>query len=217
MKPICTKCREYGLSFYANHIVPEQYIEGNPNADIWIIGLNPKNDVGTVEGRTLSEFENFDPNCHPYFSDFKKVSEKLYKNWKSDKSTVAHTDMVKCFSNSFPPITHTKGREKKSVTDKIVANCSAYLQKQIQVGKPKLIICNGSTVCWEMMRLFPPGLDNYAPKTLTSYRASQNIDGAEHYFWIVLSGFIGRIDDRNKRRLGMEIEEILEREGVDLE
>jgi hypothetical protein len=65
-------------------------------------------------------------------------------------------------------------------------------------------------------RLFPPQLENDDPKTLTSYRASQTIDGTDHSFWIVLSGFICRIDDRHKRRLGKEIEDLLEREGIEL-
>ncbi|MGB6034670.1 MAG: hypothetical protein WBG42_00280, partial [Cryomorphaceae bacterium] len=105
---------------------------------------------------------------------------------------------------------------QRTKLDEIVNNCSEHLLNQLIAGKPKLLICNGSTVCWEIMRLFPPHLENHDPKTLTSYRASQTIDGSDHHFWIVLSGFIGRIDDRNKRRLGMEVEEILEREGIEL-
>lgn len=217
MKPVCNKCQKFGLGFYSKHIEPHQYIEGNPGADIWIIGLNPKSEVGTVEGRTGSEFENFDPDCHPYFSDFKKVSGKLYQNWKSEISIVAHTDLVKCFSKSFPPKGKTKGNQGQTKTDQIVNNCSEFLRKQIQIGTPKVLICNGSSVCWEMMRLFPPKLKDYNPKTLTAYQASQNIEGTDHNFWIVLSGFIGRIDDRNKRRLGREIEEILEKEQIAME
>lgn len=216
MNPICTKCQDHGLSFYARHIEPHQYIEGNPQADVWIIGLNPRNEVGTIEERTPSEFEHFDPDCHPYFSDFKKVSAKLYENWKSATGRVAHTDLVKCFANTFPPDTDSKRNRKRIKVDQIVDNCSEYLQRQIREAKPKLLICNGSAVCWEMIRLFPPDVEDYDPKTLTSYRASQNSNGADHPFWIVLSGFIGRIDDRNKRRLGKEIEEILEREGIEL-
>jgi uracil-DNA glycosylase len=214
MKLQCNKCTKHGLGFYAKHIQPHQYIEGNPNADIWIIGLSPKNEIGTVETRTLKDFQDFDPDCHPYFSDFKKISPKLYQNWKSEKSTIAHTDLVKCCSNSFPPIENGKGKRTK--VDQIVNNCSTHLLKQISAGKPKLLICNGSTVCWEVMRLFPPQMENDDPMTLTCYRASQTIDGTDHHFWIVLSGFIGRIDDRNKRRLGKEVEAILEREGMEL-
>jgi len=214
MNPICTKCQSHGLSFYANHIKPHQFIEGNPNADIWIIGLNPKNEIGTVENRTSEELRDFDPDCHPYFSDFKKVSPKLYQNWKSEKSTIAHTDLIKCFSKTFPPKHFEK--ENKINVDQVIDHCSEHLLNQIRTGKPRLLICNGSKVCWEIMRLFPPPMENYDPKTLTSYRASQNIDGIDYPFWVVLSGFIGRIDDRNKRRLGMEVEGILKREGIEL-
>lgn len=216
MNLVCDKCKEFGLSFYSKHIKPEQYIEGNKEADIWIVGLNPKSDVGSVEGRTPKEFENFNPDCHPYFSDFKKTSNKLYQNWKSDKSNVAHTDIVKCFSNSFPPKIKIDGKERKTKVDKIVNNCIEYLQNQIKTGKPKMIICNGSVVSWEMIRLFPPKTKDYNPKTLTSYQTSQNIDGTEYSFWVVLSGFIGRIDDRNKRRLGKEIEDIMSKENIEL-
>ena len=102
MNTTCNKCSALGLSFYSEHIQPPDYIEGRKSADIWIIGLNPKGNLGHVEQRTINDFENFDPDCHSYFRDFKKVSPMLYKNWKSQNSRVAHTDLVKCFSQSFP-------------------------------------------------------------------------------------------------------------------
>lgn len=216
MNTTCNKCKEIGLSFCSKHIKPEQYIEGNPKADIWIVGLNPKKDIGSIEGRTQEEFEKFDPDSHSYFSDFKKVSKRLYQNWKSDKSNIAHTDIVKCFSNSFPPKIIINGKQKRVKAKEIVNNCIEYLQKQIESGKPKMIICNGSIVSWEMMRLFPPKIEDYDLKTLTSYKTSQNIHGVEHSFWVILSGYIGRIDDRNKRRLGKEIEDILSKENIRL-
>jgi uracil-DNA glycosylase len=207
MNLVCHKGAKHGLSFRSEHIAPEEYIEGNPRADILIVGLNPKGELGKVEGRTKSDFENFDPDCHPYFADFRKVSEVLYQNWKSRNSLVAHTDLVKCFSHSFPP--KTLERQRGNAKNEIVGNCVGYLKRQIEVIKPKVIVCNGSTVCWEMLRLFPPQLESYDPKTLTSYQASHKVAGLSHDFWVVLSGFIGRIDDRNKRRLGVEIEGIL--------
>ena len=75
-----------------------------------------------------------------------------------------------------------------------------------------MIICNGSPVCWEIIRIFPPK-QNYELDCLTSYCAKIN----NHNFWIVLSGFIGRIDNRNKRRLGIEIEQIIEKENIKIE
>ena len=64
-----------------------------------------------------------------------------------------------------------------------------------------------------MIKFFPPknGTDL---KFVTSYKTQVELENGIHEFWIVLSGFIGRIDDRNKRRLGKEIEEIIETENI---
>lgn len=205
----CDKCKKYGFEFRSTHnISPVDFIDGNVNADIWIIGLNPKNKIGFIEERQLTDFQNFDPDCHQYFRDFKKVSEKIYRDWKSQNSNIAHTDLVKCFSETFPP----KSEENKEVNqDQIVENCIGHLKTQILKGKPKLIICNGSPVCWEMIKIFQPQQTTNLD-CITSYSA--NI--GDHKFWIVLSGFIGRIDNRNKRRLGLEIEKIIDNECIEL-
>ncbi len=206
----CDKCKNYGFEFRSRHnISPIDFIDGNVNADIWIIGLNPKNKVGHIEERSLNDFKLFNPNGHPYFRDFKKVSERLYKNWERQDRNIAHTDLVKCFSETFPPknIENVKNNQRH-----IVDNCVGFLKKQILISKPKMIICNGSPVCREIIRMFPPN-QNYDLDCLTSY--CTNIDN--HKFWIVLSGFIGRIDNRNKRRLGMEIEQIIEKEKIRIE
>jgi uracil-DNA glycosylase len=216
MNLVCKKCDKYGLGFYSENIIPEQYIEGNPDADIWIIGLNPKADVGNVERRTVEDFKNFSPNSHPYFSDFRKVSNELYENWIGENSIIAHTDLVKCFSKSFPPKIEINGKLKPVKINKVVDNCIVHLHSQIKKSKPKVIICNGSIVSWEVIRLFPPESSITDFKTLTSYKTTINIDNIKHQLWIVLSGFIGRIDDRNKRRLGKEIENILENENIKL-
>ena len=214
MKITCNKCSKFGLEFKSENITPNEYIEGNPNADIWIVGLNPKDDIGHVELRTKKDFENFNPDCHRYFSDFKKASPKLYENWKNaNSSNIAHTDLVKCFSHTFPPPIEQKGINKGKAHSEIIANCRAHLTEQLNKSRPKLIICNGSNVCWEMINLFPPkeGVDK---KYATSYKAQVQLKTQVHEFWIVLSGFIGRIDDRNKRRLGKEIEDIIELENI---
>lgn len=209
LQTTCDKCKDLGLLFRSKHgISPVDFIEGNAEADIWIIGLNPKGEIGKIEERSLNKLKKFNPNCHPYFKDFKKVSERLYKNWEGSDSNIAHTDLVKCFSDSFPPKVKNSGMKKQR---DIVDNCVEYLMKQILINKPKLIICNGSRVCWEMIRIFPPKQANDRD-SITSYYT--NMDN--HKFWIVLSGFIGRIDNRNKRRLGMEIEQIIEKEKISI-
>jgi len=199
----CDRCSSLGLSFHAENIYPYEYLEGKPTADIWIVGLNPKGEIGGINKRTKEDFISFDPDCHSYFHDFKKVSKKLYSNWKSQDSKVAHTDLVKCASPSFPATGKYLDQEA------IVKNCKVHLLEQIKRGKPKVIICNGSVVCREMINFFPPETTE-PTNTLTSYKAVYE----GHSFWIVLSGFIGRIDDRNKRRLGKEIEQILDLEKI---
>ena len=96
----------------------------------------------------------------------------------------------------------------------LINNCvTEHLFKQIATYRPKVILCNGSWVCSEMIRLFKPQTDELI-STLTSYKATVRYDDVEHSFWIILSGFIGRIDDRNKRRLGKELEIILAEENI---
>ena len=215
MNSTCSKCQNLGLCFYSDHIYPQDYLEGNMDSDIWIIGLNPKANIGHIEKRSKSDFSNFNPEIHPYFKDFKKVSKRLYENWTSINSNVAHTDLVKCFSNEFPPKLKPGLKSNRAVKREIVNNCSEHLYAQIQLGKPKLIICNGSPVSWEMIRLFPPVIEVEDYKSLTSYHTGVSFkNGDSHKFWIVLSGFIGRIDDWSKRRLGLEIEEILDKQQI---
>jgi uracil-DNA glycosylase len=206
----CNRCKDYGLEFRSKHnISPLDFIDGNGYADIWIIGLNPKNKIGHIETRSLKDFKLFDPNGHRYFRDFKKVSEKLYKNWERPDSNIAHTDIVKCFSETFPPIDGEYGKNNQRA---IIDNCIEYLKLQILKYMPKMIICNGTPVSWEIIRLLPPNQDHDLD-CITSYCTKVN----NHNFWIVLSGFIGRIDNRNKRRLGMEIERIIEKENFKIE
>jgi hypothetical protein len=210
---ICDKCVNLGLGFYSTNIQPHEYIEGRRNAAIWIIGLNPKGEIGREETRTVEEFENFSPQSHPYFKDFSKVSQKLYTNFNSNNSRVAHTDLIKCFSKSFPPIIHKDGQETIADTESLIRNCSEHLIQQLHQYKPKVIICNGSPVSWEVLKMFPPKTEENW-NTITSYQTSLKDTG--HKFWVVLSGYIGRIDDRNKRRLGKEIEQILHDEKIEL-
>lgn len=219
MNLTCNKCSEFGLSFRATHIKPTDYLEGERNADIWIIGLNPKGEIDHLEERTIEEFEKFRPNSsdrnHSYFNDFSKVSAKLYANFTDEKkSRIAHTDLIKCFSPSFPPdIKGPDGQQKKVNIESVIQNCSKHLIRQLIEFKPKVIICNGSPVSREILKIFPPET-NENLNTITSYQTT--LKDTDHKFWIVLSGFIGRIDDRNKRRLGKEIESILSELKIEL-
>jgi len=216
MNIICDKCVSEGLKFCATNITsPAQYIEGSSSADIWIVGLNPKSKIGTIEERSQQEFENWRPSSEndpkskdSYFFNFKKVSPKLYSNWQSSQSRVSHTDLVKCFSSTFPP--------ENADAEIIIENCQSYLLQQLQQYQPKIVICNGSPVCRIIKSWFPPITQDLGNVDITtSYQATMTLNnGQTHSFWIVLSGFIGRIDDMNKRRLGKEIEEICKQENI---
>ncbi len=78
---------------------------------------------------------------------------------------------------------------------------------------PKLLICNGADVCYQIMSLF--NFSNSDIHKATKFKAHINLkDGTIHEFWIGLSGLLERVDDWRKRRLGVEIEKILEEENI---
>ena len=195
----CEKCLEYRLRFERIY-EPHEFIEGNRKARIWIIGLNPAQDLDWKDDRDalqlLTYFDD-ESKVHSYFKQFKKVSEVLYSLLGRHQG-VAHTDLIKCSSNSWPPEgVSSPGRKK------IIENCTKHLQQQLNNFSPKIIICNGSEVSAEIKRLLPP--PDGTPTNATSYRHTTD----ERDVVVALSGFIGRIDNYSKRRLGLEIESIL--------
>jgi len=114
----------------------------------------------------------------------------VFDGFGRDQGT-AHTDIVKCGSKRFP-----KGKQGSEM----VRHCSGYLKDQIVSHSPRLIICNGSPVSSYIQSVFPRTDD--PTNSETSYWA--RISGVE--VCIVLSGFIGRIDNFARRRLGVEVE-----------
>jgi uracil-DNA glycosylase len=189
----CDKCFKLtGMSFKRGY-KPVEYIHGRKNSQIWIVGLNPRGEIGdndekeTIHDLLNSTFDN------SYFRDFKNVSTLIY-NAFSKENGVAHVDLVKCFSRSFPPV-----NLNKSELDEILCNCRSYLKDQLEIHKPKVIICNGSHVVWHIEKLIPPISDEYDYETFY-------IGNALNKPIIFRSGFIGRLDNYAKRRLGKEVE-----------
>lgn len=199
---ICDKCQKFGVQFHRPYR-PEEFVEGDPRSPIWIIGLNPKNNVGWNDSeRTADSLKNyFSASVHPYFRDFREVSERLYKSLGQPGGT-AHTDIVKCSSMSWPP----NGDRKAAPT--IVENCTPYLRQQIEQFRPRMIICNGADVCRVITKVLPPERELAADATSYS-----SVLGS-HRICIVLSGFIGRVDNYAKRRLGSEVERLLHEIGL---
>lgn len=116
---------------------------------------------------------------HPYFNDFKKVSPMLYELLGVENGA-AHTDIIKCSSNSFP----IKGMKKKDISA-VVNNCTGYFVEQLRQWRPKLIICNGSLVCKLVKQLIKP-------KTpIGKYDTSYIGEFEGNKIYVILSGFIG--------------------------
>jgi len=197
---ICKSCENDGLTFESEYYRPEEYFEGNPKAKVWIIGLNPKLDDDNKKHtdqkkKELREyFKENGKTIHSYFKDFKKVSEQLFDMFEKDEA--AHTDIVKCATNSFS-FTSNK------VRNAVIKNCQPYLIGQLKKYQPDLIICNGAAVCETIKSIVKPkkelnGLETSYVGSIDNYKVR-----------VVLSGFIGRIDNYARRRLGKEIEQYL--------
>jgi len=195
MKYGCSKCEEYGLR-YDREYEPSDYLEGKRNSLVLLVGLNPKGNPGENDVREAKELEHyFEGNIHPFFNDFEQVSRKLYELFGKDRG-VSHTDMIKCYSSEFPK----QGRQI------IINNCRGYLEKQLEEVLPKIVICNGSPVCSIIKDVIKPKIDH-----VTSYIG--NFYGNE--ITVILSGFIGRLDNYAKLRLGKEIESYMAKYGIE--
>jgi uracil-DNA glycosylase len=190
----CTKCKEHKFGFKRKY-QPCEFIEGKKDSRVWIVGLNPAEEPDWVDDRTITEREKFlnlnDWHSIPsYFKDFRSVSTLVFEKFGKDLGT-AHTDIVKCSSRAFP---------KGKVAHALIKNCKGFLEEQIKTYKPRIIVCNGVLVSKFMLEFLRPPHDYTNGQT--SYWSE--IDGFK--ICVVLSGFIGRIDNFAKRRLGMEIE-----------
>ena len=148
----------------------------------------------SVEKQFRRYFKNNGKTIHSYFKAFKKVSEQLFDMFGKDEA--AHTDIVKCATNSFS-FTSNK------VRNAVIKNCQPYLIEQIKKYQPDLIICNGAAVCETIKSIVKPkkelnGLETSYVGSIDNYKVR-----------VVLSGFIGQIDNYARRRLGKEIEQYL--------
>jgi len=204
------------LRYRPKTVSPDQWIEGHPDSPIWIIGLNPKTtenpdqdmDLNLVQLREgFSKRVKRTDECKgvPYFQDFAKVSRTLFDALGA-KGGVAHTDIVKCDSTEWPP----KGISSPNI-DKIEKTCAQYLENQIRTYKPKLLICNGSSVSAYIKAML--GHEDKSVEDVETHFESRKYGEP---MLVILSGFIGRIDNYSKRRLGRDIEQRIEALGIKL-
>jgi hypothetical protein len=201
---LCKKLSRFSLSFERKY-KPEQFVVGNKDAPILIIGLNPKTHKNEKDPYndtfSLEELEHFFDKTNPvqpYYRAFEKVSEELFGLFGKAKG-VAHTDIIKCYSKKFPP----RDCNSKDI-EIIIDNCKGYLVKQLKKHPPKIVICNGIDVCRTIKTIIKPPAD--LKDNATSYDSV--LHGNE--ITVILSGFIGRIDNYAKARLGEEIMRIWE-------
>lgn len=194
----CNKCKKHGLKFNRKY-EPSDLIEGKLNSRIWIVGINPKADPSQIdprEARQLEEYFEDLTDVLPYFRSFDKVSQKLFDLLGKDYG-VAHVDIVKCYSRKFPP------NGKVKVGAEIVSNCRGYFEEQLRKHSPQMLICNGIYACNVVQESVVPNSSKYT----TSYIGE--FDGKE--IMVVLSGFVGRIDNYARTRLGKEIQEYIKK------
>ena len=188
----CTKCSNQGYEFHRQY-EPSEFIEGDPNSPVWIIGLNPAMELGFNDTSDLSKLRmHLKEMKHEvsYFRDFRGVSKQLFDDL-GEPNGVAHTDIVKCYSKRFP--TGKNGSE-------LVSNCQEYLKEQIERHRPQLLICNGAKVSDYVCSILPATEDE--TNCDTSYWHTE----PDYNVCVVLSGFLGRIDRFARLRLGREIE-----------
>lgn len=206
----CNKCEDLCGFRFERSYGPEDWIEGDPNSPIWIIGLNPRStdrddsEIG-INHRSLEQIRHgFASHAKTinYFKIFERVSTTLYALLGT---RVAHTDLVKCASKSWPP----EGLSTDA-TAQVLDNCSAYLRTQIQAHRPRLLICNGADVCRFILSVLPPppGTEDNAPNYVSS--------GLGEPIVVVMTGFLRRIDNFNLRRIGLEIEALARQAGISL-
>ena len=195
----CNKCQEICGFYYKRQYRPDEYILGKKNSQILIIGINPKGDIGenNIE-ETVDDLRN-NPMKNSYFDKIRKISEIISKNIGVENG-VAHTDLLKCFSNNFPPQKLNRGN-----IHRIIINCRPYLIRQLEKGSFKLVICNGFHVNWHIEQIIQPIKDH------DTYYIGEFLG---RRIAVLRSGFIGRIDNYAKRRLGKEVELLMDEMGI---
>ena len=190
----CTKCPAFSGSPYCRDYPPDQFIEGFRKSKVWVVGLNPAGEPARTSDELIQAFDD-QSRIHDYFRDFRSVSQRLFDLFGQEHGA-AHTDLIKCVSSSWPP-----AGVGCAGAHQIIENCRGYFYSQLRSLRPQLLICNGSWVSSVVKEIFEPTQND-----CTAYSAM--FDGGKIH--VILSGFIGRLDNYAKRRLGREIDHYLD-------
>lgn len=117
----CTDCDLYAC----NHVLPE----GPINSEIMFVAEAP----GAEEEKQGKPFVG--PSGHLFDNMLKMASEKINPRW--DRKNIYITNIVKCR----PSI---EGNRNRTPNTKEIATCKKFIDKEIQLVKPKVVICMGS-------------------------------------------------------------------------
>jgi uracil-DNA glycosylase len=199
MQNSCSACKQCATG-YARKFPPEEFVLGDTNAALWIVGLNPAQpDSKYAEPQTTDDLAKYfdDPKrVHPYFSAFAKVLPALHTGLLI-RNGVAHTDLVKC------PTEQNHSKTDAATWKTVEHACGVrYLLKQLRHAKPRLILCNGAKVSDFVTKHILPPPDT--AERQSSYVAS--LEGQP--VTVVRSGFIQRLDRFSQQRLGEEIQKV---------
>jgi uracil-DNA glycosylase len=191
----CEKCEDLGVKRIPDKGLVPEFMVGNFEAKIWIVGLNPKlrkRQDGIMDPKDSKKFDRYFkriPNFDDFgYSYFKRIKDHVFlEDWEWGRD-VAYVDLVKCAS-----------REIDKSFEKAKDNCGDYLERQIKLLKPKLIIANGIAVS----KWFKSQKEQ---KNVTNTSILLKFNGFETI--VVLSGFIGRMDRCSMARLREDIKRI---------
>jgi len=194
----CEKCRKLGINRNPSKGIIPLFAEGNPNVKIWFVGLNPKLDAdkGIRDKETASDFNKYFSSCVNY--DFNHRYFKVFKNLFSNLgfklgNEVLSNDLVKCGSKDW------------NITNKeeIIKNCSNWLWEQIELMKPRFILCNGVAVSKAIYEKYTG--ERFDPTNVRITRIKFVVNNGSCTAF--LSGFVSQIDKFARVRLLREIRE----------
>ena len=217
---------------FQRHYEPEEFIEGNPDSKIWIVSLNPfagkasenylepgavsMNDDHRTKLSLLTHYDHFKNWQEDPKAAFRKPWQ-YYRSWKAASSlvidgllngTVAHLDIVKCYSETWPP--------KFSNSNQVVENCQIYFRNQLSNSNVRILICAGRAVHEAIKSICSPpsslGTVNKNPVTYVS-----KVNGRDITIILTphMTGHRG-LTNQERREVGLEIEKQAEICGVPL-
>ena len=190
---ICEKCKGFGVDRIPHKGLVPEFMVGHFEAKIWVVGLNPKlkkRPEGLMNPNDAKDFESYLKRSYNFDFDqpyFKRIKDHVFpEDWEWGVD-VAHVDLVKCGS---------RGIDKSFKKAKDI--CCDYLERQIELLKPKLIIANGI----EVSKWF----ESRKEQKETNTSVLLKFNGFETL--VVLSGFIGRMDRCSMARLREDLKQI---------